>query len=242
MAIAIVLAGGSGSRMNSDVAKQYLMLRHKEVLFYSLKTFQDNENVTGIILVTRSEDTEYCKTHIVEKYGFDKVKKICIGGKERYNSVYNGLCHVETISTDIDEEVVLIHDGARPFVSHKMINESVKMTSTKKGACTVGVPVKDTIKIVVKQDGKIIGKETPDRSTLYQIQTPQTFRYKLIMDAYEKMLMDENHNITDDTMIVEQYAEIGCVVIDGSYENIKITTPEDLEFAEKIVEKNLENF
>lgn len=242
MAIAIVLAGGSGSRMNSDVAKQYLMLHDKEVLFYSLKTFQDNENVTGIILVTRPEDTEYCKNHIVEKYGFDKVKKICTGGKERYNSVYNGLRCVESISTDIDEEVVLIHDGARPFVSHKMINESVKMASTKKGACTVGVPVKDTIKIVVKQDGKIIGKETPDRSNLYQIQTPQTFRYKLIMDAYEKMLKDENHNITDDTMIVEQYAEIGCVVIDGSYENIKITTPEDLEFAEKIVEKNLENF
>ncbi|MBQ8412204.1 MAG: 2-C-methyl-D-erythritol 4-phosphate cytidylyltransferase [Lachnospiraceae bacterium] len=239
MAVAIVLAGGSGSRMKADVAKQFLKLKDKEILYYSLKTFQENENISSIILVARAEDVEYCRTNIVDRYGFNKVKSICIGGKERYNSVYNGLCLVEDISSDVDNEVVLIHDGARPFVSHKMINESVKLASTKKGACTVGMPVKDTIKIVSICDGEIIGKETPDRSTLYQIQTPQTFKYKMIFDAYEKMFRDENHNITDDTMIVEQYAGMSCVIIEGSYENIKITTPEDLEFAEKIVEKNL---
>ncbi len=241
MAIAIVLAGGSGSRMKSDVAKQFMLLNGKEILYYSLKTFQDNDNISDIILVARPEDMEYCKSNIVEKYGFTKVKKICPGGKERYNSVYNGLCLVEELSKDIDNEVVLIHDGARPFITHSMIEQSVG-NMIFGSACTVGVPVKDTIKIVYEQDGELFGKETPDRNTLYQIQTPQTFRYKLIRMGYEKMLQDTKHNITDDTMIVEQYMGYGCKVIMGSYENIKITTPEDIEIAEKVVEKNLKNF
>ncbi|MBP3621363.1 MAG: 2-C-methyl-D-erythritol 4-phosphate cytidylyltransferase [Lachnospiraceae bacterium] len=241
MAIAIVLAGGSGSRMNSDVAKQFLMLQGKEILYYSLKTFQENENISDIILVARTEDMEYCKSNIVEKYGFHKVKRICAGGKERYNSVYNGLCLVEELSKDIKNEVVMIHDGARPFVTNSMIDESIG--NMKFGsACTVGVPVKDTIKIVFEIYGEIYSKETPDRNTLYQIQTPQTFRYELIRSGYERMFQDTKYNITDDTMIVEQYMGMGCKIIMGSYENIKITTPEDLEFAEKIVEKNLENF
>lgn len=238
MAIAIVLAGGSGSRMNSDVAKQYLLLDGKEILYYSLRAFQDNKNISDIILVARPEDIDYCKSNIVEKYGITKVSKICFGGKERYNSVYNGLCCVEELSKDIEHEVVLIHDGARPFVTHDMIDRSVG-NMIFGSACTVGVPVKDTIKVVCELDGELFGKETPDRNTLYQIQTPQTFRYKLIRMAYERMLGDENHNITDDTMIVEQYAGMGCKIILGSYENIKITTPEDLNFAEKIVEKFL---
>lgn len=241
MAIAIILAGGSGSRMNSDVAKQYMLLKDKEVLYYSLKTFQDSDKISHIILVTRSEDKEYCENNIVNKYGFDKVRKICVGGKERYNSVYNGLRLVEELSHDIKNEIVLIHDGARPFVTHKMIDESVE-NMILGSACTVGVPVKDTIKIVCEIHGELFGKETPDRNTLYQIQTPQTFRYELIRMAYERMLGDVNHNITDDTMIVEQYGGMGCKIIMGSYENIKITTPEDLEFAEKIVEKNLKFF
>lgn len=238
MAIAIVLAGGSGSRMNSDVAKQYIMLKGKEILYYSLKTFQDSDCISDIILVARPEDMEYCKSNIVEKYGITKVSKICSGGKERYNSVYNGLCCVEELSKDIEHEVVLVHDGARPFITQEMIKSSVD-NMIFGSACTVGVPVKDTIKVVWEFNGELFGKETPDRNTLYQIQTPQTFRYKLIRMAYERMLSDENHNITDDTMIVEQYAGMGCKIILGSYENIKITTPEDLEFAEKIVEKNL---
>lgn len=239
MAIAIVLAGGSGSRMKSDVAKQFLILKEKELLYYSLKTFQENENISKIILVTREEDIDFCRTNIVEKYGFTKVKTICSGGIERYNSVYNGLCLVKSVSDDLKNEIVMIHDGARPFVTHAMINESVETIKGHHSACTIGVPVKDTIKVVFEHQGEIIGKETPDRSTLYQIQTPQTFRYELIMMAYERMLKDENHNITDDTMIVEQYAGMGSRILMGSYENIKITTPEDLQIAEKIVEKNL---
>ncbi len=241
MAIGIVLAGGSGSRMKSDVAKQFMMLKGKEILYYSLKTFQDNDNISDIILVARPEDMEYCRNNIVEKYGFTKVKKICGGGKERYNSVYNALCLVEELFKDVKNEVVVIHDGARPFVTGAMIDSSVD-SMVLGSSCTVGVPVKDTIKVVYEFEGEIFGKETPDRNTLYQIQTPQTFRYELLRQGYERMLQDTKHNITDDTMLVEQYMGMGCKVIMGSYENLKITTPEDIEIAEKIVEKNLENF
>lgn len=241
MAIGIVLAAGSGSRMNSKVAKQFLMLRGKEVLYYSLKTFQENDNISDIIIVSRTEDMEYCKHNIVDKYGFDKVRKICPGGRERYNSVYNGLCAVAEQTDDKGKEIVLIHDGARPFVTHRMINESISNAGSGNG-CTVGVPVKDTIKIVRETEGELFGSETPDRDTLYQIQTPQTFRYELIREGYERMLQDIKHNITDDTMVVERYMGTACKIVRGSYENIKITTSEDLIIAEKIVEKNLEFF
>lgn len=242
MAVAIVLAGGSGSRMNSDVAKQYMLIHGKEVIFYSLSTFQKNEHITDIVLVARNEDLEYCRNEIVNKYGFDKVRRIVPGGKERYASVYQGLLAVGDIfradanSSDIgNNNVVLIHDGARPFVTNEMINSSIECAG-ETGACTVGVPVKDTIKIV---DENMNGVETPDRKFLYQIQTPQTFKYKLIMDAYEKMYLEQNAAdickkaiITDDTMLVEMYSGIKSKVILGSYENIKITTPEDINIAE----------
>lgn len=242
MAVAIVLAGGSGSRMNSDVAKQYMLIHGKEVIFFSLSTFQKNEHITDIVLVARNEDLEYCRNEIVNKYGFDKVRRIVSGGKERYASVYQGLLAVGDIfRTDANqacvcgEQIVLIHDGARPFVTNEMINSSIACAG-ETGACTVGVPVKDTIKIV---DENMNGIETPDRKFLYQIQTPQTFKYKLIMDAYQKMCMEQNAArtcektvITDDTMLVEMYSGIKSKVILGSYENIKITTPEDINIAE----------
>lgn len=262
MAVAIVLAGGSGSRMNSDVAKQYMLINGREVIFYSLDTFQKNEHITDIVLVARNEDLEYCRNEIVNKYGFNKVRRLVSGGAERYDSVYQGLLAVKDIfmadanrssvengkidnsrnSEQVfvnDNQIVLIHDGARPFVTNKMINASIACV-TEMGACTVGVPVKDTIKIV---DENMNGIETPDRKYLYQIQTPQTFKYGLIMTAYEKMYLEQSAvpakkaNVTDDTMLVERYTGIKSKVIFGSYENIKITTPEDINIAE-ILSKN----
>lgn len=233
MAVAIVLSAGSGKRMNSKIAKQYIMLRDKEVIYYSLRVFEDNPNITDIILVVREEDKEYCQNNIIEKYNFKKVTNICIGGMERYNSVYNGL---QVISNP--DEIVLIHDGARPFITDDMINESIAAAESY-GACTLGVPVKDTIKIV---DDNLFGIETPERKKVYQIQTPQTFKVGLIKEAYEKMLKNENHNITDDTMLVEQYNGVYSKIILGAYENIKITTPEDVEIAEKFVEKILKKY
>ena len=260
MAVAIVLAGGSGSRMNSDVAKQYIKLNDREVLYYSLYTFQKNENINRIILVTRETDIEFCKNEIVAKYGFDKVSDVIAGGRERYNSVYNGIVKLAEYNkcsgdkdTDVDllygkndsncDGIVLIHDGARPFVTDEMI-EAVIATVKECGACTVGMPVKDTIKVV---DENGFGIETPDRKTLWQIQTPQGFDLNLIKKAYDKMF-DEweketatgtNHNITDDTMLVEQYNGVRSKIIYGAYENIKITTPDDIKTAKIFVENFL---
>ncbi len=229
MISAIVLAGGSGNRMNSDIAKQYLKIKDKEVLYYSLQIFQENDDIDEIILVTRESDIEYCKENIIDRYNLDKVKKIISGGSERYNSVYNGIC-------EACGDIVMIHDGARPFATHKMIKDSLEAVR-KYRSCTVGVPVKDTIKIV---DENCMGIETPDRDFLYQVQTPQTFQKNLIIEAYNKMFDAQNHKITDDTMLVEQYCGVPSKMVPGAYENIKITTPEDLEIAEKFVEKNLE--
>lgn len=266
MAIGIVLAGGSGSRMNSNVAKQYMLIHGKAVIAYALDTFQKNEHITDIVLVARNEDLEFCRNEIINKYCFDKVRRLVSGGAERYASVYQGLLAVGDILTGTiisdtgdfkadnleehnqacvhDGEIVVIHDGARPFVTNEMINSSIACAA-KTSACTVGVPVKDTIKIV---DENMNGVETPDRKFFYQIQTPQAFDYKLIMEAYEKMYLEqstasacEKTIITDDTMLVEMYTGIKSKVIFGSYENIKITTPEDIKIAEIFSENFLKN-
>lgn len=239
MISAIVLAAGSGKRMNSQTAKQYLKIYDKEVLYYSLKVFEACEKINQIILVTKEDDIEYCKKEIVEKYKFNKIMNIIPGGRERYDSVHAGLSllnsldRTDGIDGNTEDDIVLIHDGARPFVTNDMILESIE-TVKKYGACSVGVPVKDTIKIVDKNGFSV---ETPDRKYLYQIQTPQTFKLDLILSAYKKFEKDDNHNITDDTMLVEQYTGVKSKIIFGAYENIKITTPDDMELAEKIVEK-----
>ena len=251
MAVAVVLAGGSGSRMKSDIAKQYIKINDREVLYYPLYTFQNNENISRIVLVTRDTDIEFCKKEIVAKYNFDKVSDVIAGGKERYNSVYNGIVKIAEYnkrSSDIkyvdrdsvyneDDDIVLIHDGARPFVTDKMINDVIDAVK-KDRACTVGVPVKDTIKVI---DENGFGIDTPDRKTLWQIQTPQGFEMKLIKEAYEAMFAEKenkegsNHNITDDTMLAELYSGVRSRVILGAYENIKITTPEDVETAKSFI-------
>lgn len=222
-ATAIILAAGRGKRMNSSIPKQFLLLRDKPVLYYSLHCFQES-SVGRIILVTEKSELAYCKTEIVEKYGFDKVTDIVAGGMERYDSVEQGLMLAEA-------EIVLIHDGARPFVSREMIERSIE-TAAREGACTVGMPVKDTIKVL---DDRHYGIETPNRKTLWQIQTPQTFRLSLIREAYAHMRQAGGKNITDDTMLVEQYCGVRVKVIEGNYSNLKITTPEDMALAEGIL-------
>lgn len=224
---AIVLAAGQGRRMNSKIQKQFMLLQNKPVLYYSLQCFQESE-VDQIILVTGETEIEYCQKEIVEKYGFSKVKSIVPGGKERYDSVEQGL-------NCIEDGIVLIHDGARPFVTQEMIHQSI-VTAMEAGACTIGVPVKDTIKVV---DENQYGIETPDRKTLWQIQTPQTFQVSLIKKAYDCMRQSEMGNITDDTMLVEQYCGVRTKMIEGNYQNLKITTPEDLVLAEALLQEHL---
>ena len=161
---AIVLAAGQGKRMNSEIAKQYLMLNDKPILYYSLKTFEESL-VDDIILVVGSDDIDYVRKEIVEKYDFKKISQIIEGGKERYNSVYNALLSIT------ETNYVLIHDGARPFVTNELIDRVVKNVINLK-ACVVGMPAKDTIKIA-DEDGFVY--ETPSRAKLWMIQTPQAF-------------------------------------------------------------------
>lgn len=214
---AIVLAAGAGKRMNSAVHKQYMLLEGKPVLYYALKAFEESE-VTEIILVVGAGEEEYCRTEIIEKYGIGKVRAVVQGGRERYHSVYAGLNAAQ------GADYVLIHDGARPLVTADIIKRSIECVRTGQ-SCVVGMPVKDTIKIL---DNDGFAKETPDRRTLWQMQTPQTFPYQLIKAAYEKIIAEDDSTVTDDAMVLEKAAGQRVKVIEGGYQNLKITTPEDL--------------
>lgn len=218
---AIVLSAGKGSRMGSSVHKQYLLLCGRPVIYYTLKAFEESQ-VDEIVLVTGEGEEEYCRKEIVEKYKLHKVTKIVKGGKERYHSVFQGLSACE------HTDYVLIHDGARPFIGQEVIRHIMDEVQ-KKHACIAAVPVKDTIK-KVDENGKV--EDTPPRKSLYTVQTPQAFSYSLIYDSYQKMIADGREDVTDDAMVVEAYGKVPVYVIDGSYHNFKITTPEDLEMAE----------
>lgn len=188
---AIVLAAGQGKRMNSKVQKQFLELGGKPLLYYSLKCFQDSGMIRDIILVTGAESVPFCKEEIVEKYGLTKVTKVIPGGKERYDSVYEGLLSCE------NSDFVLIHDGARPFITEEIIRRGIQGVE-KTGACVIGMPSKDTVKIADTQ-GYVA--ETPDRSTVWTIQTPQIFEYRLIREAHEKIRCRDMSAITDLSLI-----------------------------------------
>lgn len=222
----IVLAAGKGSRMHLETPKQFLMVDEKPLLYYSLKAFEESP-VDDIVVVTNEEYVEFCLRDIIEKYHITKAGKVVAGGSERYWSVWNGL--VECGETDY----VLIHDAARPCLTVKMIQDSI-LKVEECGACTVGVPVKDTIKIVNEQQE---GIDTPPREFLWQIQTPQSFLYDDLVAAYKKMKCSEDRDITDDTMIIERYLGKKTSVIMGSYCNIKVTTPEDLSVVEIFLKK-----
>lgn len=224
--VAIVLAAGKGSRMNSEIPKQFMEIDGYPVLYYSLKAFEAS-SVDSVVLVASSDMTDYCRENIVDKYGFSKVKSIVSGGSERCWSVYAGL---EAAS---GADYVLIHDGARPCITPQMIND-LEECVREYGACTAGVPAKDTIKLV-DANGQSI--ETPDREHLWQIQTPQGFDAYLIWECYQRFLHDKGAKVTDDTMLVENYSEVRSKVIMGSYENIKITTPEDIKIAQIFLKK-----
>ena len=212
--------------MGKACKKQYLELCGRPVLSYSLKAFQES-SVDEIILV--SNEAEYCQREIVEKYSLDKVVKITSGGKERYDSVYQGLLAAEGC------RYVLIHDGARPFLTCDIIQASIDAVR-KYQACVVGMPVKDTIKVA---DSSQFAKETLERNKVWQIQTPQTFDYPLIRKAYEKIMQKKPVGITDDAMVVEYTQSTKIKLIKGSYENIKITTPDDLVIAEAFMRNRI---
>lgn len=234
--IAIVLAAGRGKRMNSKVAKQYLTIQDKPVLYYSLKQFEDSL-IDDIILVTAEEEIAYCREEIVEKYGFQKVHAITAGGKERYHSVYHGLVAAKNVLGCGEEACIYIHDGARPLINEEILLRA-KESVEKYGSGVVGMPVKDTIKLV-DEDGFVT--QTPKRSCVWQVQTPQCFLFSDIMAAYEKLmqqetaLLEQGVAITDDAMVMELLGEKKVKLVEGSYANIKITTPEDMSVAEQFM-------
>lgn len=218
---AIVLAAGQGKRMGTKVQKQYLEIDGKPVLYYSLWVFEQSSVIDEIILVVGEHQEEYCRREIVDKYGISKVKTIVQGGAERYVSVWNGLQQVD------GEGYVFIHDGARPFINEEILNRAYKDVQECK-ACVVGMPVKDTIKLA-DEEGFV--EETPERSKVWMIQTPQVFDSSLVKAAYELLMQQDNNQVTDDAMVVEQMLGNKVKLTLGSYENIKITTPEDLKIA-----------
>ncbi|MCM1283119.1 MAG: 2-C-methyl-D-erythritol 4-phosphate cytidylyltransferase [Muribaculaceae bacterium] len=222
---AIVLSAGSGRRMHSDTPKQYLELCGHPVLYYSLKAFEES-GVDSVVLVAGKDDLAYCREQLVEKYSFRKVRAVVAGGAERYLSVYNGL------QACGKTDYVLIHDGARPLLTKEDIQSSMECVRREK-ACVLAVPVKDTIREAGPEG---YAKRTPDRSTLWAMQTPQSFSRSLLMEAYRRLLERQQEGeqpvVTDDAMIVEYSMNQSIRILPGHYRNMKITTPEDLMLAE----------
>ncbi|MBR6771023.1 MAG: 2-C-methyl-D-erythritol 4-phosphate cytidylyltransferase [Lachnospiraceae bacterium] len=227
--VAIVLAAGRGSRMQSHIPKQYMQLGEKPLLYYALKAFQDSF-VDRIVLVTAKGDIDYCQKDIVKKYGLHKVNTIISGGKERYHSVYQGL------QAAGESDYIFIHDGARPFVTEEILLRAYA-DAQQYGACVVGMPAKDTIRIA---DQENFVESTPKRNQVWVIQTPQVFQSSLIRQAYsllmakEAEILEKGIQITDDGMVVETFTNQRVRLTEGSYVNIKITTPEDLKIAESL--------
>ncbi|WP_462412537.1 2-C-methyl-D-erythritol 4-phosphate cytidylyltransferase [Neobacillus sp. Marseille-QA0830] len=219
----IIPAAGQGKRMGAGKNKLLLALNGVPILIHTLKVFEEDEFCEGMILAIHPQDEEEF-TRLLSEYQINKVIRLVSGGKERQYSIYNGL---KTINSD---GVILVHDAARPFITTKQIHRLVE-TAEQKGAAIIGVPAKDTMKKV--QDGLVA--ETVERSSLWAVHTPQAFRVSLLLEAYEQAEKDCFLG-TDDSSLVERTGHT-VAMVEGDYDNIKITTPEDLYFAEAILEK-----
>ncbi len=229
---AIVLAGGKGKRMGSRTPKQYMDLNGKPMLYYSLKAFEESF-ADNVILVCNEGEEDFCRKEIVIKYGLNKVNRIVAGGRERFDSVYNGLM----ASNGCD--YIYIHDGARPLISQYILDRCQHYVE-KYRAAVAARPARDTVKI---EDGNRFIDSTPDRNRVWLMETPQVFEYGLARSAYEKLmssrerLKDAGVNITDDTMVVKMFEDVDAYLVEDIYCNIKVTEPEDLIIAEAMIKK-----
>ncbi|WP_308636601.1 2-C-methyl-D-erythritol 4-phosphate cytidylyltransferase [Paenibacillus silvisoli] len=216
----VVVAAGRGTRMGTAESKQYLLLQDKPILVHTLERFQAMDDIAEVALIVGQDDVERCQG-FVQAYGLDKVKQVAAGGSERQHSVHRGLAALsETV------EWVMVHDGVRPLVTERAVRACMdKALQTE--AAVLAVPVKDTIK-QVNETGVITA--TPDRRSLWAIQTPQAFRRSLLRQALDEAAKDGFLG-TDDAMAVERLG-VSVSVAEGDYTNIKITTPEDLPYAE----------
>lgn len=226
-ATVLVPAAGMGRRMGAAINKQYLQLGGRPILARTLELFERHPAIDSIYPIIPAEEIDFFKKHILPDSGLTKLAGIIPGGKERQDSVRNGLQQLQLTATKSDS-IVLVHDGVRPLFNPELISDLIE-TAVLKGGAVIGVPVKDTIKEV---ENELIFA-TPDRSRLWQIQTPQAFRFELLFLAYQKATED-NFRGTDDASLVERLG-VQPVVIEGDYRNIKITTPEDLLIAEAML-------
>ena len=222
----IIPAAGSGKRMNTKTRKQYLEINNKPILLFTLESFQNHSEIDEIILVCPKSDINFIKENILEKSNFSKITSIVAGGDQRQDSVTNGL---QSVSEQAD--IILVHDGVRPFISNEHISKIIE-TLKNEDAAVIAVPVKDTIKEV--ENGKVV--QTPDRSKLWSIQTPQGMKADIFRTCYEK-LKSAPFLGTDEAMIAEKF-NYSVNIVEGSYTNIKITTPEDLQIATLFLGRN----
>lgn len=234
---AIILAAGQGKRMGGKVQKQYLELLGHPILYYSLAAFQDSPLIDSMLLVTGAAEIPYVQQEIVEKYHFSKVRAVVEGGTERYASVWKGLQALENEMTEEEKDgYVFIHDGVRPFVHEEILSRAFDAVK-QYHACVVGMPSKDTVKLADEEGFVAV---TPARSLVWSIQTPQVFDFRLAYQAYAQLERSGRSDVTDDAMIVEAFTETKVRLVEGSYENIKITTPEDMALAAAILQRREE--
>ncbi len=224
MLSAIILAAGQSRRLKSAVSKPLVHIGTKPAIVYSLSAFNKHPDVDEIILVLNAKNQGQI-AKAIKHYAFKKIRAFVLGGKRRQDSVYQGLKEIS-----LNADWVLIHDAARPFIDQKSITEVIK-AARKTGAAILGVPVKATIKSI-NSCGQV--KQTLNRADLWEIQTPQVFKKELILKAYRKY---SRSNVTDDAALVEKLKKI-VKIVPGSYQNIKITTPEDLLFARTIARRS----
>lgn len=226
MNTAIILAAGKGTRMKKNINKQYLMLKDEPMIVKTIDVLETTPLIDEIIIVINKEEKEYFKKFILNQYTFKKISQVVDGGSQRQESVYNALLVVEEKTN-----IVLIHDGARPFVTHEMIERCIH-GALEFDAASTGVPIKETIKIITKNQ---IVKDTPNRENIWVTQTPQAFKLDVIKSAHQYAI-EQKITGTDDAMLVEQMGK-KVKMVKGDYQNLKITTPEDLIIAETILNK-----
>ncbi len=219
--VAIIPAAGSGVRMGSGRAKQFLDFDGRPLLAATLAPFQLCRAVDAIILVVPSEDVDYCQEKIVKRFNLDKVEKVVAGGERRQDSVRLG---VEATGGSYD--LVLVHDGVRPVIDEGLINRVIDAARTHRAVIT-GLPAKETVKEINRRLEVVC---TYDRRRVWLVQTPQVFRYEDILAAHQKALHEECEEATDDSILIERLG-IPVKVVEGSEKNIKVTTPKDLELA-----------
>jgi len=222
---AVIVSAGKGNRLAGETKKQFLPLAGRPILCHTLDRFETCSSIDLIHLVVGQDDMGYTLKNIVEAYGYRKISKIVPGGKVRQESVKNG---IDSLPHEVN--IVVIHDGVRPFVTHQMIEESIRSVRQAK-AVVVAMPVKETIK-TARPDRTVL--KTLDRESLWQVQTPQTFQADVIRKAYQRAA-EEGFWGTDDASLVERIG-IKVYILPGSYDNIKITTPEDLLLANLLVQ------